>query len=241
MEIEILKNLNEKNKEENFTISPLGIEILLSLLSNGAEGETQEEILKLLNYEDIEKANAFSKKIIDECQRNEGILNIATAILTKVKSKKDFVDKALLHYDAKVEDLQHMEQINKWAQTKTKNTIKKIIESLPPDVIMVLLNALYLEADWQIQFDQNLSYDREFYNLDKKASFIRTSMLFYRGQLLNYYENEEIKAVKLYYESKAKFIHSIVILPKEINLNFYLNSFTKEKYDEIIEGLNNEK
>ena len=135
MEIEILKNLNEKNKKENFTISPLGIEILLSLLSNGAEGETQEEILKLLNYENIEKANDFSKKIIAECQRNEGILNIATAILTKVKSKIDFVNKARTNYDAKVEELQNMDQINRWAQNKTKNTIKKIIESLPPDVI----------------------------------------------------------------------------------------------------------
>ena len=241
MEIEILKNLNEKNKKENFTISPLGIEILLSLLSNGAEGETQEEILKLLNYENIEKANDFSKKIIAECQRNEGILNIATAILTKVKSKINFVNKARTNYDAKVEELQNMDQINRWAQNKTKNTIKKIIESLPPDVIMVLLNALYFEANWQVQFDQNLSYDREFYNLDKKTSFVRTSMLFYRGTLLNYYENEDIKAVKLYYESKVESIHSVVILPKDINLNFYLNKFTKEKYDEIIEGLNKEK
>ena len=240
MEIELIKIINEKNKEENFTVSPLGIEILLSLLSNGAEGETQREILKILNYEDIEKANATSKEIITQCQNNEGILNIATAILTKVKSKKSFIDKALSQYEAKVEELQNKEKINKWVQNKTKNTIQRIIESLSPDVIMVLLNALYLEANWEIKFDKNLSYDRDFYNLDKKSWDVRTSMLFYRGELLNYYENDEIQAVKLNYKNTDS-IHSFVILPKEINLNFYLNYFTKEKYDEIIEGLNKEK
>ena len=238
IEIELIKKINEQNKEQNFTVSPIGLEIILSLLSNGAEGETQKEILQLLNYEDIDKANNSSKEIIDECQKNDEVLKIASAILTKVKSKTTFITNAREKYDAMIDELKNFETINNWAKKKTKNTINKIIESLPPEVLMILLNAIYFEAEWEKKFDQNLSYDREFMNLDKASLKVRTNMLFYRGESLNYYENDEIEAVKLNYKSKNKSIYAIVILPKTLNLNLYIsNIFDKEKYDEIIEGL----
>lgn len=242
IEIELIKKINEQNKEQNFTVSPIGLEIILSLLSNGAEGETQKEILQLLNYEDIDKANNSSKEIIDECQKNDEVLKIASAILTKVKSKTTFITNARENYDAMIDELKNFETINNWAKKKTKNTINKIIESLPPEVLMILLNAIYFEAEWEKKFDQNLSYDREFMNLDKASLKVRTNMLFYRGESLNYYENDEIEAVKLNYKSKNKSIYAIVILPKTLNLNLYIsNIFDKEKYDEIIEGLSDEK
>ena len=242
IEIELIKKINEQNKEQNFTVSPIGLEIILSLLSNGAEGETQKEILQLLNYEDIDKANNSSKEIIDECQKNDEVLKIASAVLTKVKSKATFITNAREKYDAMIDELKNFETINNWAKKKTKNTINKIIESLPPEVLMILLNAIYFEAEWEKKFDQNLSYDREFMNLDKASLKVRTNMLFYRGESLNYYENDEIEAVKLNYKSKNKSIYAIVILPKTLNLNLYIsNIFDKEKYDEIIEGLSDEK
>ena len=242
IEIELIKKINEQNKEQNFTVSPIGLEIILSLLSNGAEGETQKEILQLLNYEDIDKANNSSKEIIDECQKNDEVLKIASAVLTKVKSKISFTTNAKEKYDAVIEELKNFETVNNWAKKKTKNTINKIIESLPPEVLMILLNAIYFEAEWEKKFDQNLSYDREFMNLDKASLKVRTNMLFYRGESLNYYENDEIEAVKLNYKSKNKSIYAIVILPKTLNLNLYIsNIFDKEKYDEIIEGLSDEK
>ena len=242
IEIELIKKINEQNKEQNFTVSPIGLEIILSLLSNGAEGETQKEILQLLNYEDIDKANNSSKEIIDECQKNDEVLKIASAVLTKVKSKISFTTNAKEKYDAVIEELKNFETVNNWAKKKTKNTINKIIESLPPEVLMILLNAIYFEAEWEKKFDQNLSYDREFMNLDKTSLKVRTNMLFYRGESLNYYENDEIEAVKLNYKSKNKSIYAIVILPKTLNLNLYIsNIFDKEKYDEIIEGLSDEK
>lgn len=241
LEIELIKKISIKNKEENFLISPIGIEIILSLCSNGAEGETQKEILDLLKYKDIDEANAEAKKIIEEFKKNEDILKMATAILTKVPPKQKFVKNALDDYDAKVKELKDFEVINRWVKTKTNNYIEKIIDSLSPDVLMVLLNAFYFEAFWKNKFDIRNSYDEEFYNLDDKNKSIRTSMMILRGVLFNHYENEEMQAIKLNYESKNENISAIVILPKEIDINFFIKLFNKEKYEEIIEGLNKDK
>ena len=40
-EFELIKNLNSENQKENFVISPLGLELVLSLCSNGAEGNSK--------------------------------------------------------------------------------------------------------------------------------------------------------------------------------------------------------
>lgn len=239
--IVLIQKISDKNKEENFIISPIGIEILLALCSNGAEGETQKEILELLKYKDIEQANSESKNIIEEFRKNEDILKIANAILTKVSAKEKFIKTAIDDYDSKVEELKEFEHVNKWVKAKTNNYIEKIIDSLPPNVLMILLNALYFEAFWKIKFDIRQSYEEKFYNLDNKNKSVMTSMMFLRGTLLNHYENEEVQAVKLNYESNAENINAIIILPKEIEINFFIKYFNTEKYEKLIEGLNKDK
>ena len=44
----LLRKVIEKNEGENIMISPLSLYQLLSLLSNGASGETRKEILQVL-------------------------------------------------------------------------------------------------------------------------------------------------------------------------------------------------
>ena len=56
-------------------------------------------------------------------------------------------------------------------------------------------------------------------NLDKASLKVRTNMLFYRGESLNYYENDEIEAVKLNYKSKNN--------SEPASFNFLLRTFLK--------------
>ena len=240
IEIELIKNVNMNNKDENFVISPTGIEIVLSLISNGAEGETQKEILQLLNYKNLEEANNISKELIEQARKDKDILSIATAVLTKVRAKEIFIRKGSKEYDAKIEELKNFHQVNIWAKNKTKNNIVNIIDSISPKVLMILLNAIYFEAFWKIPFDPKENVDREFYNLDDEANKVNVSMMFLSGQLLNYYENDFIQSVKLNYETKNDSINAIIILPKE-NINFYIKHFNDKNYEEIIDGLKKEK
>ena len=241
IEIDLIKEINAINKNENFVFSPIGIEIILSLISNGAEGETQNEILQLLNYSNIDEANITSKKILNELKQNKEIIKIANGILTRVRAKEKFIKKGIDDYDAKIEELKNYENINKWVKNQTNNNIIKIIDSLPDEVLMVLLNALYFEGFWEKQFDKNDSELKEFYNLGNKNQKINTTMMILHGTLLNYYENDYAEVVKLNYKN-AKSFHGIIILPNEnLDIDHFIKQFNNEMYEEIIEGLNNEE
>ena len=241
IEIELIKKINGQNKINNFIISPIGIEIILSLCSNGAEGETQKEILQFLNYNNMEEANQKSKEILQQLLKNEDCIKMANAILTKISAKQKFIKIGVTDYNAKIEELKNYEHVNKWAKNKTNNKIVQIIDSLSPKVLMILLNAIYFEAFWSLQFDQKQSYDEEFFNINQsEVKSINTIMMLLNGKLLNYYENDYMKAVKLNYKINNGSINAIIILPKE-NINSFIQSFNNEKYEEIIEGLKKDK
>ncbi len=53
----------KEKKGENLIISPLSIFQVLSLTTNGAKGETQSEILEVLQAKDIEELNKINYDI----------------------------------------------------------------------------------------------------------------------------------------------------------------------------------
>ena len=82
-ELDLVKKLNEENKTNNFVISLIGLEIILSLCLNGSNGETQQEIIKLLKYKTIDEVNNNAKNIISELGKNEEV-KMVNGILTKI-------------------------------------------------------------------------------------------------------------------------------------------------------------
>ena len=242
-EIDLIKKINEENKLNNFVISPMGIELILSLCLNGANGETQQEIIKLLKHKTIEEVNLNSKNIISEINKNEEI-KIANGILTKIKAKDKFIKTVKEDYESNIVELKDYNNVNKWVENKTNKKINKIIDELSPDVMMVLLNAIYFEAFWKIKFDIHQTYFRDFFNIDGTKEYIK--LMFLRGELLNYYEDDKVQAVKLDYDIKNNAINAIVILPKseeflEENINNIIDNINNEFFNNIIEKLKEEK
>ena len=241
-EFELIKNLNKENKKRNFVISPIGLELILSLCLNGAEGSTQEQMIKILKYKNIEEVNKAAKDIISELGKIEAV-KIANAILTKINAKEKFVKIGKEVFEANVEELKNYNNVNKWAADRTNDKIKKLIDFLSPDVMMVLLNAIYFEAFWKIKFDIHQTYYREFCNIDDSKVYI--NLMFLRGELLNYFENDNFQAVKLDYDIKENPISAIFILPKnkeflEQSINFLIDNLNDDIFYNIVEKLNEE-
>ena len=66
----------------------------------------------------------------------------ANAIMTKFSSEKAFLYTASW-YNSKVETLRNLKQVNDWCNKKTHGKIKKILDKLKPEIVMVLLNCLF--------------------------------------------------------------------------------------------------
>lgn len=71
-------------EHENYVISPLSVSITLAMAANGASGETLDEMLDVLGFEqqDIAGLNAFYKKMLDRLPAldNTTTVNIANAL-----------------------------------------------------------------------------------------------------------------------------------------------------------------
>ena len=241
-EFDFIKKLNMKNKTKNLLVSPLGIEIIISLCSNGAEGLTQEEMIKLLKYQTLDEVNSNANKIVNELDK-DNVVKIANGILTKIHPNDKFIIKGRNEYKSNIEELKNYNNVNKWVMNKTNGKIKKIIDNLSPDVMMVLLNAIYFEAFWKKQFDINHTYSKEFYNFDNSKQYV--DLMFLRGEKLSYYENDDIKAVKLDFNIPDNSINAIVILPKndkflEDSINYIIEIFDENLFYNIVENLNKE-
>ena len=241
-EFDFIKKLNLKNKAKNLLVSPLGIEIIISLCSNGAEGLTQEEMIKLFKYQTLDEVNSNANKIVNELDK-DNIVKIANGILTKIHPNDKFIIKGRNEYKSNIEELKNYNNVNKWVMNKTNGKIKKIIDNLSPDVMMVLLNAIYFEAFWKKQFDINHTYSKEFYNFDNSKQYV--DLMFLRGEKLSYYENDDIKAVKLDFNIPDNSINAIVILPKndkflEDSINYIIEIFDENLFYNIVENLNKE-
>ena len=213
---DIFNLMNKDQKGQNLIISPLSIYQVLSLLANGANGETQSEMLKTLGSNTMDELNEINYKILSKSQAFSTI-DIANAVMTKYKPLEDFCSIAE-KYLAPVETLESVEQINKWCSEKTHGKIEKIIEELSPETVMILLNAVYFKGKWVSPFMKEFNEKLPFYNYGKDKKKVETMI---QVEHFRYYSNSEVQVVELPY--MHDFMSAIIILPPEnIDINEYI-------------------
>ena len=158
-----------KQEESSYMVSPLSIEYALSMLCNGAAGDTQEEILNLLGYESGEMAevNKFCKYLTKSLLEvdNTVKINIANALIANTALahlKKDYISTLTTYYDALAkgfnfgsENASALSYINNWAKEQTKGMITNLLDDLDPTTYALLMNAIYFKGIWceNIKFD----------------------------------------------------------------------------------------
>ena len=230
---DIFIELNSNKKGENLIISPTSIYQVLSLLANGANGETQSEMLRTLGSNTIDELNDINYKILSN-SASFSTINLANAIMARQKPLKNFCDIAE-KYLASIDTLESVEQVNEWCSEHTNGKIKKIIDELDPSTIMILLNAVYFKGKWVYPFMKESNLNLPFYNLGKKKIFVETMV---QVEHFRFFENSQIKVIELPFTKD--FMSAIIILPsKNIDINKYIkNKLNKNSYlNDIISKL----
>ena len=229
----LFNKMNKDKKGENLIISPLSIFQALSLAANGAKGETQSEMLDVLQVDNITTLNQINYKILAQFQEFSTI-DMANAVMTKFTPIEDFSNIAK-KYSSPIEPLISAEQVNNWCSNKTKGKIDKIINKIDPNTLMIILNAVYFKGEWTTKFEMYSTKQLPFYNLGVEEVEVDTmKKIAYYG----YYEDKKVQAVELQflYDNMS----AIIILPSEgIDINKYVEtlSLSSEEYNKIINGL----
>lgn len=84
---------SEAAKDENFCYSPLSLYMALAILANGAEGDTERELLSLLNESD-------KKLLSDKCKRLYNLLYKGADKSASDESSQEDVDSSISGYNA---------------------------------------------------------------------------------------------------------------------------------------------
>lgn len=239
-------NLFRVADAQNSTIlSPISITYALGMLNNGAAGETQAQINKVLGFGETgaEGINAFCKKMLTEApnlDKSTKVLISNTIYMNKgYELKPLFVSKANDCYHAEPEtrnfaDGKTLDVINQWASDHTEKMIEKVLDkdSFDPSAISYLLNAIYFKGTWTEKFDKENTRDEAFMmetGEEKQLPIMHQEQEFY------YAEDDDCQVLRLPYGNKA--YSMTILLPKEgktvRDLVKTLNKDTWERYQRI--------
>ena len=187
-------------------VSPLSVAYLMGMLANGAEGNTQTEIMKTLGMNDVslETLNEAYKAIINTASTldKQTTVNIANCIAVNQQiSIKDKYKKAMLQtYNAQVESMNFagdaLKRINNWCDKQTNGMIPSIIDQLNPNAIAVIMNAIYFNGTWADKFDKRQTKLENFQGYTRD---IKKTQMMHRNGKYQYLDNADFAAIDLPY------------------------------------------
>lgn len=220
--LELLKQVFAAEEEPNVMISPVSVSIALGMAYNGAETTTRDAFEEVLNYDGLtrEEVNEITKELIQVLVTNVNgnLLEIANSMWYDegFPVEPEFITLNSHYFDAGVNELDFrqasaVKTINDWVKDKTNGKIDEIIDAIDPDVMMILINAIYFNCVWEVEFDPDDTHQANFYNEDGSL-FGQVDMMRLKSTI-NVARSESFDAVELPYKN-GKF-RMLLFLPDE--------------------------
>jgi len=225
----LFDQLAKQDAGKNIFVSPSSVALALAMIYNGASGETQQAMAKALELNgmslpEVNQANAALQTMLAGADPKVQ-LTIANSLWARkdITFKPEFIKRTKDYFSAEVASLDFGSPnapitINNWVNQKTNGKISKIVESLPSDAILYLLNAIYFKGNWSVQFDKAKTKDGQF--MLSSGAKKKHPMMSQTGRY-KYYENKTFQAIALPYGAGRMSLY--VFLPaKDANLQTFL-------------------
>jgi serine protease inhibitor len=217
---DMFRTINNNDTGKNVFISPLSISLALAMTYNGADGETKTEMQNTLRFPDFsaEDVNGYFQTLSNTLLDLDPTvkLGIANSIWYRQDFTvlPEFVTVNQTYYNAEVQALDFSSQaavdkINHWVATKTNDKITKVIDAIPDNLVMFLINAIYFKGQWTYEFKKDATADGPFHVTPEMQS---TVPYMHQEGTFNYYSNDKLQLVEMPY-GQGNF-SMIVLLPK---------------------------
>ncbi|WJX41343.1 hypothetical protein P8452_28708 [Trifolium repens] len=184
----------QEYQQNNMVFSSLSLYTVLSLVTAGSEGPTQQQLLSFLLSKSTDQLKSLSSQLVSfvlagaNSPSGGPLLSFVNGIwieksLSLLPSFKEIVAtdfKAnLASVDFMTKALEVTKEVNLWAQKETNGLIKNL---LPPGSVnsltrLIFANALYFKGAWKEEFDTLDTQDYDFHLLNDnsvKVPFMRS-------------------------------------------------------------------
>lgn len=223
--LSFFKEVNRNVKPgENVVVSPYSAGVVLSMLAEGAEGETRVEFDNALNGclfkaeelgdEKVVVESANSVWVSDDFSVRNRYVDLLSNDFNAFITTQNFADPATL------------KAINNWCAENTSGKITEIIDRLGPDMVMVLVNALYFNGPWEKAFDPASTAEDVFKGRsgNQKVSMMSAKMK------LNYAEYQGCQIVELPYAG-GNYSMFVVLPPAGMDAEAVLPYVSESAFD----------
>lgn len=192
-------------EDKNYMFSPLSVKMAFAMAANGAEGETQNQLLDALEIENLDSYNDEAKALMERYNQSDVLkLNVANSIWINQDRMaetftKSFQDTVKEYYNAETNMVTNgnaVETINGWVDKQTNGKIKEIISS--NQIEAVLLNAIYFKGTWDKEFNERATQKDLFTDRNGQQTEID---FMNRTGYMPYYRADGLEVVELPYKN----------------------------------------
>ena len=216
------------DRKDNIVYSPYGIHTALSILANGASGDTRKEILDVLGTDDLDalndarktfsaavKKNYRGEKVLGEFNLmliNEKIFNrgldenfkrVATDVYESEVRKADFAG----NFNAE------RQKISRWVADKTGGFVTNYYPTSSPNAQADIFNLVYFKGKWAVPFKAENTREGNFNNLDGSRGQVPMMNNVFKDAIA-YRADDKFKGIALPYGAGAAMY---LILPADNN------------------------
>ena len=234
------QTFNKLEDGENVLISPYSITLALSMLYNGADGDTRTEMAELFGYNMLDNytkdysessnnyMNANSKVLIDSLQKadQKATISIANSIwLAENAVFKDSAETALFSpvrayyngdiYQVDFEKEETLKQVNQWVSDKTEGMIDPFLEAFTDNLRLLLVNAIYFNGEWTVPFEPDKTIPTTFSGLD---STNEVDTMYMSEETYRYYSIDGIRGLEIPY-GNGRLVMDVLIPEDKNNTN----------------------
>lgn len=219
------------NSSENVLLAPVGISTTLSMMSLGLKGNTWQQVLDVLGFQDFVNSSTkyevitihkLFQKLTHRLFRRKFGYTLRSVNDLYVQQNYNILDsyknstKNYYFAEAQSVDFSNPAFIttaNKRIMKLTKGLIKEALKTVNPFTVMMLLNCLYFKGSWENKFPVAQTHIRSFRLNDKQT--VKVPMMQTKGNFLAAADHElECDILQLPYVGN---ISMMIAIPRKLS------------------------
>ncbi len=236
--LKVISKINDTLTDDNILISPLNLSAVMTLLCEGAQGETKQTIKQFLDFDGLEEitVNNTFRTLMENLGSVDAEVDFLPANALWIRNgyllMPDYMDKAqtYLHVDIFVQpfDNAHLLTMNNWIKDKTNGKIDSYFESIDPDDVMDVVTAYYFTAKWYDGFDPQNTTERPFTLTTGEK--VNVKMLSDVISQTRFMQNDSVSVAEIYF-GRGNYSMILVVPRDGNNIDDIAANLTSERWN----------
>jgi serpin B len=206
------------HSSENLVVSPFNVYVALTMLYEGTNTSTREELGKVMGLNSADACSAYRELIsmLPIGRNNTAVLYVANGAWLRegFPFRDEYVSRVkqcfngYVEYFTSIDEL--VESVNRWVEEKTNGLIKNLLNRylVSDNTVAVLVSAIYFKADWLKEFKPY--GEIRFWN---GSEWIYVNGMHVEGDHLRVVNTSEYIAVEIPYKDTS--LSMVIIMPRD--------------------------